>query len=500
MRMDQVKKAGAFFLKDQSLFRQDAFVAGGWIPADSGATVDVTDPSTGEVIGTVPSLGGGETCRAIEAAEAARKDFAALAPAQRGAMLRRWFELIIENADDLAGLLTLEQGKPLAEAHGELRYGASFIEWFAEEAKRIYGDVQTGIKPGGRKIVLLQPVGVVAAITPWNFPIAMITRKCAPALAAGCPVVIKPSELTPFSALALAELASRAGFPAGTINVLTGFPREIGAELTSSPLVRKLSFTGSTPVGKLLLEQCAGTVKKVSMELGGNAPLIVFDDADLDVAVDAIVAGKFRNAGQACISPNRIYVQDGIYDRLAARLADAVGSLKVGKGFEQDVVQGPLINEEAVLKVERHIADAVAKGAQVRIGGARHELGGTFFSPTVITSVTKDMLFCQEETFGPVAALLRFGEEEEVIRAANDTPYGLAAYIFTQGLDRMWRVVEALESGMVGVNDTQISSETAPFGGVKESGLGREGSYEGLDEYLERKYVLVTDRTAARRN
>lgn len=494
--MDQINMRDASFLKDPSLFRQQAYVAGQWVDADDGKTLAVTDPSTGETIGNVPDLGASETRRAIEAADGVRGDLASMTAHQRSALLRRWFDLIIANADDLAGLLTLEQGKPLAEAHGELRYGASFVEWYAEEAKRIIGDVQAGVKPGGRKVVLLQPVGVVAAITPWNFPIAMITRKCAPALAAGCPVVIKPSELTPYCALALAELASRAGFPAGSINVVTGRPTEIGGELTSSPLVRKLSFTGSTAVGKLLIAQCAGTVKKVSMELGGNAPLIVFDDADLGVAVEAIMAGKFRNAGQACISPNRILVQDSIYDRLAERLSETVAALTVGRGFEPGVAQGPLINEQAVQKVERHVADAMGKGAQVRTGGARHSLGGTFYTPTVVTDVTADMLFFSEETFGPVAPLLRFSEEEEAIAIANNTPYGLAAYIFTQGLDRAWRVAEALESGMVGVNDTLISSEMVPFGGVKESGLGREGSYEGIEEYLERKYVLMTDRSA----
>ena len=482
------------FLKDRALFREQAFLAGDWIDADDGQIIEVTDPSTGEVIGAVPALGAAGTRRAIEAAEAARPAFSALTAAARSAMLRRWFDLIVENADDLAGILTLEQGKPLAEAHGELKYGASFVEWFAEEAKRIYGDVQTGVKPGARKVVLRQPVGVVGAITPWNFPVAMITRKCAPALAAGCPVVIKPSELTPFSALALAELAARAGFPKGTISVVTGLPKGVGGELTSNPIVRKISFTGSTAVGKLLIEQCAATVKKVSMELGGNAPLIVFDDADLDVATAAIMAGKFRNSGQACISPNRIYVQDGVYAALAGKLTAAVAALKVGRGFDEGVAQGPLINEQAVAKVERHIADALEKGARIETGGARHELGGTFFTPTVVTGVTGDMALCHEETFGPVAALARFKTEDEAIKAANDTPFGLAAYIFTQGLDRMWRVVEALESGMVGVNDTLISAETAPFGGVKESGLGREGSYEGIEEYLESKYVLITEK------
>ncbi len=486
--------AGPLGLHDPDLFRQLAWVAGAWVGADDDATIAVTDPATGAQIGCVPALGAAETARAIAAAEAVRADFAGLTILERSRLLRRWFDLIVANAEDLARILTLEQGKPLAEAHAELRYGAGFVEWFAEEAKRIHGDVHLGVKPGGRKFVLRQPVGVSAAITPWNFPVAMITRKCAPALAAGCPVVIKPSELTPFSALALAELARRAGFPAGAINVVTGHPQEIGRELTSNPLVRKLSFTGSTPVGKLLIEQCAATVKKVSMELGGNAPLIVFDDADLDVAVQAIIAGKFRNSGQACISPNRIYVQDGVYERLAEKLAAAVSALKVGRGFDEGVTQGPLINEPAVRKVERHLADALAKGAQIRLGGGRHELGGTFFSPTVLTGVTSDMLLCHEETFGPVAPLIRFRDEAEVIAAANNTPYGLAAYVFTEGLDRMWRVAEALETGMIGVNDTLISSEMAPFGGIKESGLGREGSYEGIEEYLEKKYILVTEK------
>ena len=479
-------------LRDPGLFRSQAYVGGAWIDADSGKTLDVTDPATQAVMGSVPELGRGGPRRAIAAADAARPAFGDLTVLERSALLRRWFNLINENAEDLARILTLEQGKPLAEAHAELKYGAGFVEWYAEEAKRIYGDVQQGVKPGARKVVLLQPIGVAAAITPWNFPVAMITRKCAPALAAGCPVVIKPSELTPYSALALAELARRAGFPPGTINVLTGRPQEIGRELTSNPIVRKLSFTGSTPVGKLLIEQCAATVKKVSMELGGNAPLIVFDDADLDVAVKAIIAGKFRNCGQACISPNRIYVQDAVYESLTEKLVAAVSALTVGSGFEAGVLQGPLINESAVQKVERHLADAIAKGARVRTGGKRHQLGGTFFTPTVLTEVKRDMILCHEETFGPIAPLVRFETEEEVIAEANDTPYGLAAYIFTQNLDRMWRVCASLESGMVGVNDTMISSEMAPFGGVKESGLGREGSYEGIEEYLERKYILIT--------
>jgi len=482
---------GAPQLKDPALFRQQCYVDGAWIDADSGATIEVTNPATNEVLGTVPRLGRDETARAVEAANRAWPAWRSKTGKERANLLRAWYNLIMENQEDLAVLMTLEQGKPLAEAKGEVVYGASFVEWFAEEAKRIYGDTIPQHQPDKRIVVIKQPVGVVAAITPWNFPNAMITRKCAPALAAGCPVVIKPATMTPYSAFALAELAERAGIPAGVINVLTGSSSEIGGELTSNPIVRKLSFTGSTEVGKILLEQCAGTVKKVSMELGGNAPFIVFDDADLDAAVEGAMMSKFRNTGQTCVCANRLLVQDGVYEAFAEKLAKAVGTLKVGFGLEEGVNQGPLIDVAALEKVEEHVADATAKGAKVAAGGARHERGGTFYQPTILTGVTTDMKVTREETFGPVAPLFRFKTEEEAIAMANDTEFGLASYFYARDLGRVWRVGEALESGIVGINTGIISTEVAPFGGVKESGMGREGSKYGMDDFLEIKYLCM---------
>ena len=478
-------------LTDEGLFRQQAYVDGLWVEADSGATIEVSNPASGELLGTVPCLGSAETARAIEAAERAWPAWRGKTGKERSDLLRRWFELILENRQDLAVLMTLEQGKPLAESRGEIVYGAGFVEWFAEEAKRVYGDTIPSPQADRRILVLKQPVGVVAAITPWNFPNAMITRKCAPALAAGCPVVIKPASATPYSALALAELARRAGFPAGVINVLTGDSRAIGGELTGHPAVRKLSFTGSTQVGKVLLRQCAGTVKKVSMELGGNAPFLVFDDADLEAAVEGAMMSKFRNTGQTCVCANRILVQDAVYDAFAAQLARATRSLKVGPGLEAGVNQGPLIDRAALDKVEEHLQDAVDKGARVVSGGNRHQLGGTFFQPTVLTQVTPAMKVAREETFGPLAPLFRFRSEEEAVELANRTEFGLAAYFYARDLGRVWRVAEALESGIVGVNTGIISTEVAPFGGVKESGIGREGSKYGIEEFLEIKYVCL---------
>ncbi|WP_282609485.1 NADP-dependent succinate-semialdehyde dehydrogenase [Pelagibius sp. Alg239-R121] len=478
-------------LKDPSLLRQQCYIDGKWLDADSGDTVEVTNPANGDVIATIPRMGADETRAAIDAANRAWPAWRALTAKERATILRKWFNLVIENADDLALLMTSEQGKPLAEAKGEVVYGASFIEWFAEEARRVYGDTIPQHQTDKRIVVIKQPIGVVASITPWNFPIAMITRKCAPALAAGCPVVIKPAELTPLSAFALAELAERAGVPAGIINVVTGKSSDIGGEMTSNPIVRKLSFTGSTRVGKLLMEQCAGTVKKVSMELGGNAPFIVFDDADLDAAVEGAMISKFRNAGQTCVCANRIFVQDSVYDAFAEKLTAAVKELSVGAGVEAGVTQGPLINIAAVAKVEEHVTDAMAKGAKVAVGGGRHALGGSFFEPTVLTDVTTDMKVTHEETFGPLAPLFRFKTEDEVVEMANDTEFGLAAYFYAKDLGRVWRVAEALESGMVGVNTGLISTEVAPFGGVKESGIGREGSKYGMDDFLEVKYICM---------
>ncbi|RLA35816.1 MAG: succinate-semialdehyde dehydrogenase (NADP(+)) [Gammaproteobacteria bacterium] len=474
------------------LLRSDAYIDGAWVTADDGARFPVTDPATGATLAEVPDMGAAETRRAIEAAEAAWPAWRTLTAKERAAILRRWFDLQLVHQEALAQLMTAEQGKPLAEARGEVVYGASFVEWFAEEAKRVYGDTIPAPANDRRIVVIKQPVGVVAAITPWNFPIAMITRKCAPALAAGCPVVIKPAALTPLSALALAALAEEAGFPPGVLNVITSKrASEVGGELTANPAVRKLSFTGSTEVGKLLMRQCAGTVKKVSLELGGNAPFIVFDDADLDAAVAGAMASKYRNAGQTCVCANRILVQDGVYEAFAMKLAAAVASLHVGPGTEEGVSQGPLINAAAVAKVEEHIADAVSNGARVVCGGSRHALGGTFFEPTILADVTTSMIVAREETFGPVAPLFRFHDEAEVIAMANATEFGLAAYFYSRDIGRCWRVAEALEYGMVGINEGIISTELAPFGGVKESGLGREGSKYGLDEFVEVKYLCM---------
>ncbi len=479
-------------LRTPRLLKTAAFIGGQWVPADSGATMAVTDPATGAVIAMVPDMGAAETRRAIAAADAAWPAWRALQPKERAVPLRRWFELILEHQEDLALLLTSEQGKPLAEARGEVAYGASFIEWFAEEGKRIYGEVMA--PPTGRRriVVLKQPVGVTAAITPWNFPVAMITRKAGPALAAGCTLVVKPAEDTPLCALALAELAAEAGLPAGVLNVVTtSRPETVGGELTANPLVRKLSFTGSTEIGKLLMRQCAETVKKVSLELGGNAPFIVFDDADLEAAVAGAIASKFRNSGQTCVCANRILVQDGVYEAFAAKLKAAVEALKVGNGMEPGVTQGPLINADAVAKVEEHIADAVGRGAAVLTGGRRHALGGTFFEPTILTDVPAAAMIFREETFGPVAPLFRFQTEEEAIRLANATEFGLAAYFYARDIGRIFRVAEGLEYGMVGINEGIISTEVAPFGGVKSSGLGREGSKYGIEEYLEVKYLAL---------
>ncbi|MBY0429599.1 MAG: NAD-dependent succinate-semialdehyde dehydrogenase, partial [Rhodospirillales bacterium] len=458
-----------------------------------GKVFAVTNPADGTELGRVPDMGATEARRAIEAANAAWPAWRARTGKERAAVMRRWFELIMAAQDDLAMLMTAEQGKPLAEARGEVVYGAAFLEWFAEEAKRIYGDVIPTHAHGKRILVLKQPIGVVAAVTPWNFPIAMITRKIAPALAAGCTVVVKPAEDTPLSALALADLAERAGFPKGVINIVTGQdPAAIGNELTGNPIVRKLSFTGSTEVGKLLMRQCADTVKKVSLELGGNAPFIVFDDADLDAAVAGAMASKYRNAGQTCVCANRLYIQDGVYDAFAAKLAEAVTSqLKVGNGLHDGVTQGPLINPQAVEKVERHIADAVSKGAKVLVGGKRHSLGGTFFEPTVLTGVTSEMQVAREETFGPMAPLFRFKDEAEAVALANATEYGLASYFYARDIGRVWRVAEQLEYGIVGINEGIISTEVAPFGGVKESGIGREGSKYGIEDFVEVKYLCL---------
>ncbi len=478
-------------LSDTTLLRQQAFVDGRWTDADSGDTVEVTNPATGEVLGTVPKMGAVETRRAIDAANAAWPAWRAKTAKERAEILKKWFALLMENQEDLGVLMTAEQGKPLAEAKGEVAYAASFIEWFAEEGKRVYGDT---IPPHGadkRIVVTKEPVGVVAAITPWNFPIAMITRKAGPALAAGCPIVIKPALETPYSALAMAELAHRAGVPAGVLNVVTGNAREIGGELTSSPIVRKLTFTGSTEVGKLLMEQCAGTVKKVSMELGGNAPFIVFDDADLDAAVAGAMASKYRNTGQTCVCANRIYVQDSVYDDFVSRLSQAVSGLTVGDGLKGETQQGPLINMAAVEKVEEHLEDAVSKGGRVVAGGKRHELGGTFFEPTIVADATQEMKIAKEETFGPLAPVIRFKDDDEVIRWANDTEFGLAAYFYARDIGRVWKTSEQLEYGIVGVNEGIISTEVAPFGGVKESGIGREGSYMGIEDYVETKYICM---------
>jgi succinate-semialdehyde dehydrogenase/glutarate-semialdehyde dehydrogenase len=479
-------------LQDPHLFRQQCYVDGAWVDADNRETIPVTNPATGEVLGSVPKLSAAETRRTIEAAQTAWSPWRARTAKERSVILRQWFNLVLENQEDLAILMTLEQGKPLAESRGEIAYAAAFIEWFAEEAKRLYGDTIPPPLADRRIVVIKQPVGVCAAITPWNFPAAMITRKAGAALAAGCTMVVKPASQTPFSALALGELAERAGLPRGVLNVITGSAQIIGAELTVNPIVRKLSFTGSTATGKYLMAQCAGTVKKISLELGGNAPFIVFDDADLDAAVEGAMASKYRNTGQTCICANRFLIQGGIYEAFAGKLSQAVQEkLKVGNGLEPGVAQGPLINAAAVVKVETHIADAVNQGAHVLLGGQRHALGGTFFQPTILTNVTADMLVAREETFGPVAPLFRFHTEAEAINMANDTEFGLASYLFTRDIGRIWRVAEALEYGMVGINTGLISTEVAPFGGVKESGIGREGSHYGIDEYLEIKYLCM---------
>ncbi|MDB5767885.1 MAG: gabD2 [Collimonas fungivorans] len=478
-------------LKDPSLFRQQAYVNGEWCGADSGATHPVTNPATGETIGSVPLMGVAETKRAIAAADQAWRQWRRKTAKERSIVLRKWNDLMLANQDDLALIMTVEQGKPLAEAKGEIAYAASFIEWFAEEGKRAGGDTIPSPSPGSRIVVVKEPIGVCAAITPWNFPAAMITRKAGPALAAGCTMVLKPAESTPFSALALAVLAERAGIPAGVFSVVTGSAREIGAEMTSNPVVRKLTFTGSTGVGRLLMEQCAATIKKLSLELGGNAPFIVFDDADLDAAVEGAMASKYRNAGQTCVCANRLYVQDGIYDAFAEKLVAAVAKLKVGDGQQEGVTQGPLIDQKAVAKVEQHIADAVSKGARILAGGKRHALGQSFFEPTVLADVTADMMVAREETFGPMAPLFRFKTDDEVLALANDTEFGLASYFYSRDIGRIWRIAEGLESGMVGINTGLISNEVAPFGGVKQSGLGREGSKYGIEDYQVIKYLCM---------
>lgn len=478
-------------LNDPTLFRQQAMINGRWRDASGKETLAVTNPANGQPLGNVPKMGAGETREAIDAAARALPAWRALTAKERSSILRRWFELMMEHQDDLARLMTLEQGKPLAEAKGEISYAASFIEWFAEEGKRIYGDTIPGHQADKRLLVIKQPIGVTAAITPWNFPSAMITRKAGPALAAGCTMVLKPASQTPFSALALAELANRAGIPEGVFNVVTGSASEVGGELTGNPLVRKLSFTGSTEIGRQLMEQCAKDIKKVSLELGGNAPFIVFDDADLDKAVEGALASKFRNAGQTCVCANRLYVQDSVYDRFAEKLQQAVSKLQIGDGLQPNVTIGPLIDEKAIAKVQEHIADALGKGARVVTGGKVHELGGNFFQPTILVDVPGDAKVAKEETFGPLAPLFRFKDEADVIAQANDTEFGLAAYFFARDLGRVFRVGEALEYGIIGINTGLISTEVAPFGGVKSSGLGREGSKYGIEDYLEIKYMCI---------
>ena len=480
-------------LSDAKLLRRQCYIDGQWADADSGKAIEVTNPATGEVIGTVPNMGADETRRAIEAAEAAMPAWRAKTAAERAKLLRNLFNLMMENQEDLGRLMTAEQGKPLAEAKGEIAYAASFIEWFAEEGKRAYGDTIPGHQANKRIVVLKEPIGVCAAITPWNFPAAMITRKAGPALAAGCTMVVKPATATPLSALALCELADRAGIPKGVLSCVTGSARAIGGEMTSNPIVRKVTFTGSTEIGKQLMEQCAATVKKTAMELGGNAPFIVFDDADLDSAVEGAMASKYRNAGQTCVCANRLLVQAGVYDAFAEKLGAAVTALRVGNGLTEDVDQGPLIDMAAVEKVEEHIKDATSKGATIAVGGARHEKGGTFFQPTLLTGVTSDMAVAREETFGPLAPLFKFETEAEALQMANDTEFGLASYFYSRDIGRIWRVSEGLEYGIVGVNAGIISTEVAPFGGVKESGLGREGSKYGLDDFMEVKYLCMGD-------
>ncbi len=478
-------------LADTSLFRQQCYIDGAWADADDGGTLDVTNPADDSKLGTVPKMGAGETARAIAAANAAWPAWRAKTGKERAAILRRWFELMLENQEDLAQLMTAEQGKPLAESRGEVVYGGSFVEWFAEEAKRVYGDTIPQHQSDKRIVVTKEPIGVCAFITPWNFPNAMITRKAGPALAAGCTVVCKPASATPYSALALAELGERAGIPKGVFNVVTGSASGIGGEMTSNKTVRKLSFTGSTEIGKVLMAQCAQSVKKVSFELGGNAPFIVFNDADIDAAVDGAIASKYRNTGQTCVCANRLLVQDDVYEEFSAKLSQAVSGLKVGNGMDDGVAQGPLIDMAAVEKVEEHIEDATSKGARVVVGGQRHDLGGTFFQPTVLADVTTDMKVAREETFGPVAPLFRFKTDDEAVAMANDTEFGLASYFYSRDIGRIWRVSEGLEYGMVGINTGIISTEVAPFGGMKESGIGREGSKYGIDEFVEVKYLCM---------
>jgi succinate-semialdehyde dehydrogenase/glutarate-semialdehyde dehydrogenase len=479
-------------LQDSSLLHEKCYINGQWLDADSASTITVTNPANGDVLGTIPDMGATETQAAIDAANAALPAWRALTAKERATKLQAWFRLMMDNQDDLGLLMTLEQGKPLAEAKGEIAYAASFIEWFAEEAKRVYGETIPGHQPDKRIIVLKQPIGVAAAITPWNFPAAMITRKAGAALAAGCTMVIKPAAETPYSALALADLAERAGIPAGVINIVTGDAVAIGGVLTSSPIVRKLSFTGSTPVGIKLMEQSAPTLKKLSLELGGNAPFIVFDDADLDAAVEGAMISKYRNAGQTCVCANRLYVQAGVYDAFAEKLTAAVEKLKVGSGLESESTTGPLISDAAVAKVQSHLQDALDKGAKILTGGKPHSLGGTFFEPTVISNVDKTMLVAREETFGPMAPLFKFTDVDDVIAQANDTDFGLAAYFYTNNMSRVWKVSEALDYGMGGINTGLISTEVAPFGGMKASGLGREGSHHGIEEYLELKYLCMS--------
>jgi len=476
-------------LSDPRLFREACYINGQWVDEGASRTIAVDDPATGEVIGNVPNMGAAGTRQAIDAAADAFASWRQRTAKERAVILRRWFDLMMANQEDLAYLMTVEQGKPLTESRGEVAYAASFLEWFGEEAKRVYGDTIPGHQADKRIVVIKEPVGVVACITPWNFPLAMITRKAGPALAAGCTVVLKPAKQTPFSALALAELGERAGIPHGVFNVITGSATEIGGELASNPKVRKLSFTGSTEIGKLLMSQCAGTVKKISLELGGNAPFIVFDDADLDAAVEGAIASKYRNTGQTCVCTNRLLVQDSVYDAFAGKLSTAVKKLNPAPGLQPGATQGPLIDDNAVRKVEEHIQDATSKGAQILVGGKRHALGGRFFEPTILTGVTPAMEISREETFGPVAPLFRFKTDADAIALANDTQYGLAAYFYGRDIARIWRVAEALEYGIVGINTGLISTEVAPFGGVKESGLGREGSKYGIEEFLEIKYL-----------
>ncbi|OMQ29646.1 NADP-dependent succinate-semialdehyde dehydrogenase [Pseudomonas putida] len=478
-------------LKDPQLFRQQAYIDGAWVDADNGQTLKVNNPATGEIIGSVPKMGASETRRAIEAADKALPAWRALTAKERANKLRKWFDLMLANQEDLARLMTLEQGKPLSESRGEIAYAASFLEWFGEEAKRVYGDMIPGHQADKRLMVLKQPIGVTAAITPWNFPSAMITRKAGPALAAGCTMVLKPASQTPYSALALAELAERAGIPKGVFSVVTGSAGEVGAELTGNPLVRKLSFTGSTEIGRQLMVECAKDIKKVSLELGGNAPFIVFDDADLDAAVEGALVSKYRNNGQTCVCANRLYIQDGVYDAFVDKLTAAVARLNIGNGLENGVTTGPLIDAKAMAKVQEHIDDAVSKGARVVAGGKPHALGGTFFEPTVLVDVPRNAAVAREETFGPLAPLFRFKDEADVIAMANDTEFGLASYFYARDLSRVFRVGEALEYGIVGVNTGIISNEVAPFGGIKASGLGREGSKYGIEDYLEIKYLCI---------